>query len=370
MIIGSFNVENLFDRAKALNRATWKQGAPVLAAHAELTQLLERDPYSDSDKARILELLEFLGILRQDEGEFVQLRKIRGALLRRPRDRTKPVTVVAEGRSDWTGWVELKTEHVDELAMEHTAMVIRDVGADVLGVVEAEARPVLDLFTAAMLKKVGARPYEQVMLIEGNDGRGIDVGLLSRFGIAAMRTHIYDRDHIGTVFSRDCCEYHLDIGGGRTLVVLVNHLKSKGYGSKDDPIGTKRRHRQATRMAEIYNGLIADGYALIAVVGDLNDTPDSDSLQPLLGGTTLKDISEHPGFDPGPRKGTFKGQNDQIDFVLLSPDLFAMAKGGGIFRKGVWRGNRTKNRWEIYPTLTGEEHAASDHAAIWAEIEL
>lgn len=370
MIIGSFNVENLFDRAKALNQATWKQGAPVLAAHAELTQLLERDRYSEPDKPRILELLEFLGILRQDESEFMRLRKIRGALLRRPRDRTKPVTVVAHGRSAWIGWVELKTEHVDELAMEHTAMVIRDLGADVLGVVEAEARPVLDLFTAAMLKKVGGTPYDQVMLIDGNDGRGIDVGLLSRLPIAGIRTHIYDTDHIGTVFSRDCCEYHLELGDGRTLVVLVNHLKSKGYGSKDDPIGAKRRHRQATCIAEIYDSLIAEGYPLVAVVGDLNDTPDSDALQPLLGATTLKDISEHPRFDPGPRKGTFKGENNQIDYVLLSPDLFAVAKGGGIFRMGVWRGNRTKNRWEIYPTLTGEEHSASDHAAIWAEIHL
>ncbi len=249
-------------------------------------------------------------------------------------------------------------------------MVIRDVGADVLGVVEAEARPVLDLFTAAMLKKVGGTPYDQVMLIDGNDGRGIDVGLLSRLPIAGVRTHIYDTDHIGTVFSRDCCEYHLELGDGRTLVVLVNHLKSKGYGSKDDPIGAKRRHRQATCIAEIYNSLIAEGYPLVAVVGDLNDTPDSDALQPLLGATTLKDISKHPGFDPGPRKGTFKGENNQIDYVLLSPDLFAVAKGGGIFRKGVWRGNRTKNRWEIYPTLTGEEHSASDHAAIWAQIHL
>lgn len=370
MIIGSFNVENLFDRAKVLNQETWKKGAPVLAAHAELTQLLERDPYSEADKARILELLQALGILRQDESEFVQLRKIRGALLRRPRDKTKPVTVVAGGRSDWIGWVELKTEHVDELAMEHTAMVIRDVGADVLGVVEAEARPVLELFTAAMLKKVGGAPYEQVMLIDGNDGRGIDAGIISRLPITSVRSHIYDTDHAGIVFSRDCCEYHVDIGSGRSLVVLVNHFKSKGFGSKDDPIGAKRRLRQATRVAEIYNALIAEGHTLVAVVGDLNDTPDSDALQPLLGATTLKDISKHPQFDPGPRTGTFRGEKDQIDYVLLSPALFALAQRGGIFRKGVWRGNRTKNRWEIYPTLTAEKHSASDHAAIWAEVDL
>jgi endonuclease/exonuclease/phosphatase family metal-dependent hydrolase len=208
------------------------------------------------------------------------------------------------------------------------------------------------------------------MLIDGNDDRGIDVGLLSRYPISALRTHVYDTDDVGTVFSRDCCEYHLDVGDGRTLVVLVNHLKSKGYGSADDPIGAKRRRRQATRIAEIYNALIADGHALVAVVGDLNDTPDSDALQPLLGATALQDISKHNEFDPGPRAGTFKGEKNQIDYVLLSPDLFATATGGGIFRKGVWRGNRTKNPWEIYSTLTADVHAASDHAAIWAEIDL
>jgi hypothetical protein len=47
------------------------------------------------------------------------------------------VQVVADGRADWIGWVDLKTEPVDELAMRHTAMVIRDLDADVMGVVEA-----------------------------------------------------------------------------------------------------------------------------------------------------------------------------------------------------------------------------------------
>lgn len=51
--------------------------------------------------------------------------------------------MVAPGRAAWIGWVELKTEQVDELAMKHTAMVIRDVAADVLGVVETHNRPVL-----------------------------------------------------------------------------------------------------------------------------------------------------------------------------------------------------------------------------------
>ena len=288
--------------------------------------------------------------------------------------RSGPVEVVANGRSDWIGWVELVTEHVDEEATQHTAMVIDEVGAQILGVVEAEARPVLEMFSAAMLEKVGSVPYEQVMLIDGNDKRGIDVGLLARgdYPIHSIRSHIFDEDAKGKVFSRDCCEYHLTTPGGETLVVMVNHFKSKGYGDKSDPIGAKRRERQAEQVAKIYEGLVDEGIDHIAVLGDLNDDPSSTSLRPLLEGTKLQDISEHPNFDFGTREGTFGSGNekDKIDYVLLSPSLFGRATGGGVFRKGVWRGSRTKDPWDIFPTMTEEKHQASDHAAIYADLEM
>lgn len=373
MRIASYNVENLFQRPKAMNFSTWKEGAPVLAAHAELNALLQCEDYHVNGRAdRILELLDELGILANDEGPFVRLRKIRGRLLKRARDGW--VTLAASGRSSWIGWVELKTEPVDELAMQHTAMVIRDVDADVMGVVEAESRPTLRMFTEALLKKVDGTPYDQVMLVDGNDDRGIDVGLLARakYPLLEIRTHVFDTDDKGVVFSRDCCEYHLGLDGGDRLIVLVTHLKSKGYGSSDDPIGAKRRTRQANRMASIYRSLRHDGLDHIAIVGDFNDDPNSTALKQLLEDTNLRDISEHANFDWGGRKGTFGSGNekDKIDYVLLSPELFAKASGGAIFRKGIWRGSRTKKPWPIYETLTAEQHAASDHAAIYAEIDL
>jgi endonuclease/exonuclease/phosphatase family metal-dependent hydrolase len=372
MRIAAFNVQNLFYRAKALNGQTWTQGRTILAAYAQLNDLLQADPYTAEDKDRIIDLLGRLGLLRGDESRFVRLRRIRGTLLRRRR--TGEVTVVAGGRSSWIGWVELITEHVDQLAMEHTAMVIRDVAADVLGVIEAESRQLLQMFTAAMLTKVGGRPYDQVMLIDGNDPRGIDVGLLARsaFPIDSVRSHIFDTDAKGVVFSRDCCEYHLRTPSGDPLIVLVTHLKSKGYGSKNDPLGADRRRRQAGRMADIYRALIEDGARYVALIGDFNDDPTSESLAPLLAGTSARDISEHPGFDPGPRSGTFRGGNDRnkIDYVLLSPPLYERATGGGVFRRGVYHGSRTRDAWPMYSTLTADVHAASDHAAIYADVDL
>jgi endonuclease/exonuclease/phosphatase family metal-dependent hydrolase len=369
--LAAYNVQNMFDRPKALSSRDWSRGAPVLAAQARLEELFQRPVYDAATRAEILERLAVLGLVRADESELAILRRVRGRLLVRHRDGT--TEVVAAGRADWVGWVELTTEPVTELAGTHTAMVMRDVGADVLGVAEAESRPVLEMFSTSLLREVGWTPYDEVLLVDGNDTRGIDVGLMARGGhtVTSIRTHVYDTDAEGVVFSRDCAEYHLRTPAGETIVVLVNHFKSKGYGTPGDPLGARRRRRQATRVAEIHDGLVAAGHQHLAVVGDLNDGPDSEALAPLIAGTPLRDISEHPEFVWGPRRGTFGGgdEDDKLDYVLLSPALFEKAVGGGVWRKGVWRGPRTRDPWEVYDTLVHEVDQASDHAAIYADLD-
>lgn len=373
MRIASFNVENLFERPKAMDpdEGDAEDRATALAAQAEVAGLLDRTSY-DGVEDRILELLGICGVLRDDEGgRYVRLRKIRGQLLRRPR--TGDVQLVAHGRGDWVGWVELKTIQVRAAATQNTARVIDELDADLLAVVEADNRPGLLLFSAATLLQVGGRPYEQVMLVEGNDLRGIDVGILARpdYPLREIRTHVFDTDAEGVIFSRDCCEYHLDTPQGQRLVVMANHFKSKGYSAPGDPIGAKRRARQAKRVKEIYQALLEEGIELIAITGDLNDDPDSAALQQLLTLPNLTDISEHDDFEWNGRLGTYGSGNrsDKIDYILLSDALFAKATGGGVFRKGVWRGSRTKDPWEIFPTLQARQEEASDHAAVWADLE-
>jgi len=41
------------------------------------------------------------------------------------------VQIVATGRKDWIGWLELKTERVNEIATQNTARVVREIKADV-----------------------------------------------------------------------------------------------------------------------------------------------------------------------------------------------------------------------------------------------
>lgn len=370
MRLASFNVENLFARPKAMDAdaADAKTRRAVLTAHSRVSTLLALPSYQGHEQ-EILDNLEKLGLLRSDEGEFARLRKLRGALLKRPR--SGDVQLVAKGRNDWVGFVELKTVAVDEVATENTARVFAELRAEVAVVVEADDRPGLHMFSQTLLPEVGAEAYEQVMVVEGNDERGIDVGVMVGDGyrLVQIRTHIFDRDDEGVIFSRDCCEYHLEAPSGARIVVLANHFKSKGYSEKGDPQGAKRRTRQATRVAEIYRGLLEEGFEHVCVAGDLNDSPTSEALAPLLSVSGLVDASEHEHWDWNHRRGTFGSGNEdeKIDYLLLSPALRAKQTGGGVFRKGVWHGPRTKDPWDLFPTLTAEQHAASDHACLYAD---
>src|SRR5262249_1862901 len=206
MRLGSFNLENIFDRARALNQDTIAAGKVVLDEFAKVNKLFSKPVYTPADKKAILNGLDTLGVLKKDDaGKFVLLRQNRGKLLKRPPK--GPVQVVAEGRGDWIGWLELKTERVNEIAIQNTGQVVRDVAADVLATIEVDNRTALLRFNEQTLPAVEGTAYPHVMLIDGNDDRGIDVGLLSRFPIGTIRSHVDDRDGKERIFSRDCPEY-------------------------------------------------------------------------------------------------------------------------------------------------------------------
>jgi endonuclease/exonuclease/phosphatase family metal-dependent hydrolase len=370
MKLASYNVENLFQRAVAMNQATWADGENPLALHAEMNQILGKIQYTAADKKRIVAIMKALKIDKADDGgDFAILRQNRGHLVKRPK--AGGIEIVADGRGDWIGWLDLKVEAVNDFAVRNTARVIHDLDADVIGLVEAESRPALLRFGRDVSPAVGGAPYEHVMLIDGNDERGIDVAVMTRQGyeIVDIRSHVDDEDGQGQIFSRDCAEYTIKTPGGKRLVVLINHLKSKGFGSQ--ATSNAKRKRQAARIKTIYDQLVHAGEKFVAVIGDFNDTPDSAPLEPLLKHTNLKDVFVHPSFDDGGRPGTFGtcAKGNKIDYILLSPDLFTRVQGGSVFRMGAW-GGTNGTIFPHYPEITRAIEAASDHSAVWAEIDL
>src|SRR5215467_832508 len=82
---------------------------------------------------------------------YLEFRKIRGQLFKKQGNK---ITVVANGRADWVGWIELKTESINDQAILNTARVIAAVDADVQVLCEIEDRPSLKQFHDAVLKPI------------------------------------------------------------------------------------------------------------------------------------------------------------------------------------------------------------------------
>jgi len=149
MKIASFNVENLFERVKAMNEPP-AEAREILEDYAKANALLAKPVYTAADRAAILALIKKYKLQKAGESEFFLLRENRGRLLQKE-TADKPAAVIAEGRGSWVGWLELKTAPVNAKAISNTGRVMADVGADILAVVEAEDRPSLMRFNKIVL---------------------------------------------------------------------------------------------------------------------------------------------------------------------------------------------------------------------------
>ncbi len=366
--IATYNVNNLFDRARLFQEDGFSAKAkPVLQDIQRLGELLEKASYAGATGTEILALIKKYKLdVPNKKPEFFSINEVRGRLF----GKSKGVTVLrAAGRGDWVGWIELVRETVDAASTENTARVIQAVQADVLCVVEVESRLVLDRFNR-LVQGQFPPAYPHNLLVDGNDERGIDVGLLSRFGIASLRSHIDDTFTAANgqqfpIFSRDCAEYEVALPGGQTLWVLCNHFKSKGFGSP--AANNAKRARQAARVREIL-GRFKLNKDFVVVAGDFNDTPDSAPLKSLLTTPGLSDVLASPKLT-GPR-WTFQDGKNQLDYLLVSQALHAKLDAVSIERRGLFSPTNFHNQFAHFPEVTGKVSQASDHAAVVAEFTI
>jgi len=175
---------------------------------------------------------------------------------------------------------------------------IAALDADVLAVQEVEDQDALDAFDRDELAPLGsAYPYRVV--VEGNDPRRIDVGVLSRLPlgrVSSWRFRPDPADPARPVFSRDLLQVEL-LTPGRPVHLLVNHLKSN-YIPDEFRLSiaerqaarqaiTARRRRQSEAIAAILRQQRLT--RRIVVVGDMNDNPTSECMAPL----SETELTEH-----------------------------------------------------------------------------
>lgn len=235
---------------------------------------------------------------------------------------------------------EVPSEAEYRAKLEALGRVLRPLEADLVALQEVEnERVVRDLALVA------GRGYQHLAFQEGNDqGRGIDVALVSRVPLAGFRSHASEvlpsvpGAPRGYRFSRDCLEVHVALP--EPVVVLVNHFKSR---AGNDPAGDAKRRSQALGVERILASL---GSTPTAVVGDLNDRPDTWSLAPLLqdglvdvlGGLAERERATY----------VYGGRPIALDYILVNEGLAPRVVAARVVR--------------------GDEvRAASDHSPVLAE---
>lgn len=359
----TFNLENLFTRPVAMNQSTDAAGREAIEDHATANGIVDKEIYSESDKVKLLELTNKYKWHYQDppKNALVQLQKIRGQLFRNPQN--GPVEVVADGRANWIGWFELLREDVNWKATFNTGRVINEVRPDILITVEVENRPTLERFNEQVLGAQFNFLYPHFMVIDGNDQRGIDLGILSRFPIVEIRSHVDDLAPNGErLFSRDSPEFDIILPTGERLIVVPNHLKSKRNGNNQ--ASRDRRQAQAQKAHAIAVAALSRS-SFVLLGGDLNDTPNSLPLASLFT-DGFQDVISHPNY-PMDRPGTFQTglPSYKLDYLIMSPQLRARLQDTGIERRGSYH----PNTWEPFDTVTQASEEASDHHLLWANFD-
>jgi endonuclease/exonuclease/phosphatase family metal-dependent hydrolase len=320
--VGTFNLNNLFSRFNFSGAIQ-----QIEAAHGSATAVTIRYEFSDPQTFR---LRTFLGRLVQQKD---------------PAD----TTLIAQR--------------------------ISNMDVDVLAVQEVEDIDMLRTFNRDL---GGLYPHQ--VLIEGNDARFIDVGLLSRLPIGAITSHqaaVHPDDPSERVFSRDLLEVEIltPTRSERLFTLYNTHLKSH-FGDDDGGgqgriANDRRRRRQAETVARLVGARMRPDSRYL-ITGDMNDPPAAAPLAPMLTieGQALVNALAHPVETRPPKPETtgptptdpawthrFKAsgqppRHELFDQIWLSPAL-----GPSLRRAFIDR--RTKHAGD-----------GSDHDPAWVELDL
>ncbi|MGE0643946.1 MAG: endonuclease/exonuclease/phosphatase family protein [Nitrospira sp.] len=253
------------------------------------------------------------------------------------------------------------------------------IDADVLAVQEVEHIEILRQFNREHLGNL----YSHIALVEGNDQRLIDVGILSKLPIGTIVSHqtaVHPDVPNRRVFSRDLLQTEiLDNNGNKLFTIYNTHLKSHFVTPGEDPVqgainADNTRKRQAEMISTILTKMERPNSRFI-LAGDMNDPPHSEFLAPMLSvdnqplinslehpAETRPAKAETPGQGPGPQSKSWThrfnppGEEfpryELFDHIWVSPSLANRISNPTIDR-------RTKH--------TGD---GSDHDPAWIDIDL
>jgi endonuclease/exonuclease/phosphatase family metal-dependent hydrolase len=270
---------------------------------------------------------------------------------------------------------------LSETEKKLTAKAITALDADVLALQEVENLDVLKRFRNDRLKNL---KYTYAMLVDGNDPRKIDVALLSRLPIVAVRSYQHLREGNSYLFSRDCLVADVQ-ANGKTLTLFVNHFKSmldKNNPSQGRKNTRAKRVKQAAEVKKIVAARFGAnaGSAVWAVVGDFNDylgqgQGTTSGITELVTWSEVANVIDR--LPVGERwthffEGAAAGEPRvrQLDYILLSSSLEQANQAAVpiVERRGLST-KATEAAGSRFPGVTAKS-VASDHCPVAIDITL
>jgi len=224
----------------------------------------------------------------------------------------------AEGGSKEKGTGEKPVFEVNALTK-----VVQRSGAEVLAGQEVENKSVLQDWADQRLN--GQLP--NVALEEGNDKRGINVGVLSKYPMLKVVTHKQAPLEGDRTFSRDLLRVDLDVQG-EIVSVYTTHSHNR---RKDDQAqeADAQRLAEATAIKSIVTQEMQEfPNRLYVITGDFNDTTEDPALQALIHGPGDKLMDTLSGQDaaarvtwPADKRKAGKFPVGQFDHILIPEKL-------------------------------------------------
>lgn len=316
--------------------------------------------------------------------------------------------------------------HTDD-AMQLTALAIADCQADIVCLQEVENLEALHAFEYGYLFKMVGAGYRHKYLAEGNDGRGIDVAVMTRshtsdgdeIEFVKMQSHAQltykdldlmtdDLTEIGEephekIFRRDCLEIDFKIGG-KPITLFLTHFKSMGSGKngvdgREYTMPVRLAEAQATRKIieqKFGKGKTANKRWMIC--GDLNDyrsrivvrgdkysgfefapaTEDRSGFDPLIeDGFSVNLVARRPEMDQWTlyhSRGPEEQHLCQLDYLLASPSLAEsnpnaipeIIRNGQPYRTPFPAGQDV----ERYPRTGWDRPKSSDHCPVVVKLNM
>ena len=252
---------------------------------------------------------------------------------------------------------------------------IISMNVDILAVQEVEDIDILKQFNNEYLNGL----YKYVVLIEGNDPRLIDVGILSKYPvdkIVSLQQAVHNSEPDKKVFGRDLLQVNIlsKSRNKKLFTIFNNHLKSQFVPFGRDKVkGTKSNNLRRKRQSEVIENIILSEMrpnSKFIILGDMNDSPTSAPLKPFVKSTELNlfNALENPKETRPPKQDTpmpsttawthrFKESGKPAKYELFDQ---------------IWLSNSLKNKFveSWIDRRTKHKGDGSDHDPSWIILDL